>query len=83
MNLAELTPERRRDFAAHLASESYAPDGLMQVELSRTETVALANLLELLAARPADDPTGAEGILNDTAKRLTAQLRERVAAIQR
>ncbi|WIY00981.1 hypothetical protein QRX60_44210 [Amycolatopsis mongoliensis] len=42
----------------------------MQVDLSRTGTVALADLLELPATRPADDPTGAEDILNTTAKHL-------------
>jgi hypothetical protein len=79
MNLAELTPERRRELAAHLAGDIFAPDGPVQVELGRTATVALADLLELLAARPADDPTGAEGVLNTTAQRLAAQLRDQVA----
>ncbi|WP_370973675.1 hypothetical protein [Amycolatopsis sp. cg9] len=79
MNFADLTPERRREHAANLASDIFAPDGLTQVELGRTATVALADLLELLAARPADDPTGAEGILNTTAQRMAAQLREQAA----
>lgn len=80
MNLAELTPELRRDYAAHLASAIYSPDGSMPVDLGRTATVALADLLELLAARPAEDPTGAEGILNTTAERLVARFREQVRA---
>jgi hypothetical protein len=80
MNLAELTSERRRELAAHLASDIFTPDGPMQVELGRTATVALADLLELLAARPANDPTGAEDALNTTAQRLAAQLREQAAS---
>lgn len=80
MNLADLTPERRRELAAHLASDISAPDGPMQVELGRTATVALADLLELLAARPAADPTGAEGILNTTAQRMAARLREQATS---
>ena len=63
MKLAELTPERRREVAEHPASDMYSPDGLIQIELGRSEAGALVDLLELLAVRPADDPTGAEGSL--------------------
>ncbi|MGW5722999.1 hypothetical protein ACWEVP_42985 [Amycolatopsis sp. NPDC003865] len=57
----------------------YSSDGVIQIGLGRSEASALVGLLELLGARPADDATSAEGILNATARRLAAWLREQVA----
>lgn len=57
----------------------YSSDGLIQIDLGRSEASALVDLLELLAARPADDATSAEGILKTMARRLAARLREQVA----
>lgn len=79
MNTAKLPLEDRRRFAAHLASEIFAPDARLTIPLSPTETNALADLLDILAARTVEDPLGTEQILNTAAHRMSARLRERLA----
>lgn len=80
MDLATLSPEDRRRFAAHLSGQMFAPDGRLTIPFSPTETNALADLLDMLAARTAEDPTGAEQILTTGARRMATRLRDRLAS---
>lgn len=82
VNINNLTPDERRHHAATLASDIHTPDGTILVPLGPTETRALADLLDMLTARPAADPLGAESILNDTATTMAARLREHAEQTQ-
>jgi len=75
MNVHDLTPEQRRSFAACLASDIHAPDGQILVPLAPSEIQALTDVLDVLAARPTEDLTGAERIFNDVATTMAGRLR--------
>ncbi|MET9260531.1 hypothetical protein [Amycolatopsis sp. NPDC004079] len=85
MNLIALTPQERRSFAAHLASAIHAPSREILLPFSLDEAAALADLLDLLALRPADpvDEFDTRTIADKAAATLAGRVRERVAQAQR